>query len=204
MHHLKEVPIQALRSSQQALKGQSSHLWLRMMSQFGILSSSLHLKLVEAIPRARGRIGPGNSPEALDARGVKSHTHRARGSVLLATEGTQRQALRSGAPHGMTMHGDPQTSTGLPLKLGKCQPKEATEETVGPTIASQGSEMATATMRTTQAEGMLVGGTRREVEAEGHHLDKTNKQDVMLGGSPDKIMYLASSEPASNDKEMKT
>ena len=78
----------------------------------------------------------------------------------------------------MTMHGDPSTNPGLPITPGECQPKEVTEETVGPTIASQGSEMATATMRPTQAEGMLVGETRREVEAEAHHLEKTDKQVV--------------------------
>ena len=83
-------------------------------------------------------------------------------------------------------------------------PKEATEETISPTIASQGSEMATATMRPTQAEGMLVGETRREVEAEVHHLEKTDKQDVMLGGSPDKTTSLAGSEPTSNGGETMT
>ena len=124
VRRLRGLPILVLRSSQQALKGRSSHLWLRMMSQFGILSSSLHLKLVEAIPNARGRIGTGSCPAALDAQGTKSQIHRAGGSVLLPTEGTQRQALRSGAPHGITMHGDPTTSISLPLTLGKFQPEE--------------------------------------------------------------------------------
>ena len=88
MCHLKEVPILALRSSQQALKGRSSHLWLRMMSHLGILSSSLHLKLVEAIPSARGRIGQGSFPEALDAQWPMSQIHRAGGNILMLTEGT--------------------------------------------------------------------------------------------------------------------
>ena len=65
----------------------------------------------------------------------------------------------------MIMHGDLPTNVGLPLTLGKFQPEEETEGTVGPTIANQGSVMAMATMRPSQAEGMLVGEMKREVEA---------------------------------------
>ena len=45
---------------------------------------------------------------------------------------------------------------------------------------------------------------RREVEAEASHLEKTDKQDIMLGGSPDKITSLAGSEIASSGEEKKT
>ena len=202
--HLKGVPILAFHSSQQALRGQSSHLCLRMISHLGILRRSLGLRLVEAIPCARGRIGPGNSPAALDAQGVKSRIHRAGGSVLLPTGGTQRQALRSGALHGMIMHWDPLTSAGLPLTLRKFQPKETTEETVGPTIASQGSEMATGIMRPTQAKETPVGGTKKEVKAGARHLKMTNPIDGMLGGSPGKITSSTGSEVASNGEERRT
>ena len=51
---------------------------------------------------------------------------------------------------------------------------------------------------------MLVGETRREVEAEAHHLEKTINQEEMLGGSPDKTMSLAGSEPASSSEETMT
>ena len=102
----------------------------------------------------------------------------------------------------MIMHGDLPTSAGLPLTLGKFQPEEATEETVGPTIANRGSEMAMAIMRPTQAEGMLVGGTRREVEAEAPHLEKIFMKDIMLGGSPDKTTSLGGSEPVRSGEGM--
>ena len=133
---------------------------------------------------------------------MKSRIHQAGGSVLLLTEGTRRQALRSGASHGMTMHGDPSTNAGLPLTLEKCQPKEATEEIVGLIIACHDSEMAIATMRPTQAEEMLVGRTKKEVEAGTRHLEKTDKQVITLGGSPGKITSLAGLEPASSGEEM--
>ena len=104
----------------------------------------------------------------------------------------------------MIMHGDPTTSTGLPLTLGKFQPKEATEGTVGPTIANRGSEMAMVTTRPTQAEGMSVGEMKREVEAGAHHLEKTYKRDVTLGGSLDRITSLTGSEQASSGEETNT
>ena len=50
--------------------------------------------------------------------------------------------------------------------------------------------MATIIMKLTLAEGMLVRGTRKEVEAEAPHLEKIGQLATTLGGNPRSRTYL--------------
>ena len=102
------------------------------------------------------------------------------------------------------MHGDTTTSTDHPLTLGMVKPGTDIEGTVDLTIASRGSEMATDTMRLTQAREMPVGGMEKEVKAGARYLKMTNQMDRTLGGSPDKIMSSTSSVVVSSEEEKRT
>ena len=102
------------------------------------------------------------------------------------------------------VHGDTTTSADHPLTLGMVQPGTGIGGTVDLTIASQGSEMATDTMRLTHAREMPVGGMEKEVKAGAKYLKMTNQMDRMLGGSPDKTMSSTGSVVASGEEEKRT
>ena len=51
--------------------------------------------------------------------------------------------------------------------------------------------MAMTIMKPISAEEMLVGGMRKDVEAEAPHLEKIGQLATMLGGSPGSRMSLA-------------
>ena len=67
--------------------------------------------------------------------------------------------------------------------------------------AGRTSEMTMTIMKLIPAEEMLVGETRREVEAESPHQGIIGQLARMLGGNPGSRTSLVGWEPVSSDEE---